>query len=366
MNTAARAGRHLVLALSALTLTRAEETFLQEVQPAGVILFSRNIRDLDQVQALVWAIRQQVGPTCTLWLDQEGGRVQRLRDPLTRFPSPWQWVELARHDAGRAISLARLAGWVCGIELVTVGIGVDCAPVLDIREPGADPVIGERAFGETPQGVVELAGAWLEGLQSQGVMAVGKHFPGHGAARADSHKSLPTITRDRAALEQHELLPFRVLLTRLPALMTAHLVASAFGEEPATWSPLLLQTVLRQEWGYAGLVVSDALEMGALIGPLEERAWRAVQAGCDMVLCCTGRMEDNEAALAGVERALAGMTGEQRQGQAERIGRTLAPFCPAPGDWRALLVQPDYLQARRLLETVAEENRQADPTEAIS
>ncbi|MBF0462103.1 MAG: beta-N-acetylhexosaminidase [Magnetococcales bacterium] len=365
MCTATSAGRHLVVGISSLALTQAEEQFLHRVQPAGVILFSRNIQDPDQVQALIASVRDRIAPTCTIWLDQEGGRVQRLRDPFTRFPSPWQWAVRAERQPERAIELARLAGQVCGMELATMGIGINCAPVLDIREPGANPVIGERAFGDTPQGVVVRAGAWLEGLQAQGVMAVGKHFPGHGAAQADSHQSLPTITGSRAELEQWEWVPFKALLARLPALMTAHLVASGLGEEPATWSRLLLQDILRQEWGYQGLVVSDALEMGALSGPLAERACRAVQAGCDIVLCCTGRLEDNAATLAGVTQAVDAMTGTQKERLDERIIQTLAPYCPAPGDWRALLRQPEYGRAREQLEAVVEENRQADPTESL-
>ncbi|MBF0584234.1 MAG: beta-N-acetylhexosaminidase [Magnetococcales bacterium] len=365
MNRAESAGRHLVVGLSSLALTPAEGHFLQQVQPAGIILFSRNIHDPDQLQSLIRSLRERVSPLCTLWLDQEGGRVQRLRDPFTRFPSAWQWVKLSRREERRAVELARLAGQLCGQELVAMGIGVNCAPVLDIREPGADPVIGERAFGDSPEQVITLAGAWLEGLQSQGIMAVGKHFPGHGAAQADSHKSLPVIAGSRADLEAREFLPFQRLLSRLPALMTAHLVASGLGEEPATWSPLLLRNILRQAWGYQGLVVSDALEMGALSGPLEERAYRAIAAGCDLVLCCTGQLDDNAATLAGVSRCLAEVGEMERQQTAARIEASLRPYCLPPGEWRSLLERSDYREARHLLESVAEENRQADPTESI-
>lgn len=366
MHRAESAGRHLVVGLSSLTVTPSEARFLHRVQPSGIILFSRNIQDPDQVQALIRSVQEEVSPTCTLWLDQEGGRVQRLRDPFTRFPSAWQWVKLSRREADRAVVLARLAGQLCGMELACMGIGVDCAPVLDIREPGADPVIGERAFGDTPALVITLAGAWLEGLQSQGIMAVGKHFPGHGAALADSHKSLPIITSSRAALEQREFIPFKALLAHLPALMTAHLVARDVDHLPATWSKIFLQDIVRQEWGYQGLVVSDALEMGALDGPLEERAYRAIEAGCDLVLCCTGRLEDNEATEAGVARCLATLDGLARHHLTERIANQLRPYCLPLGDWRQLLGQSEYKKARHLLEAVAEENRQADPTESIA
>lgn len=374
-------GRHLVVGISSMTLTTEEKRFLHETRPSGVILFSRNIQGPNQVQALILAVHEQVSPSCTLWIDQEGGRVQRLREPFTHFPSPWRLAELAQQTSGtknkaeaeRATVLARLAGQVCGIELATLGIGINCAPVLDIRETGrgadADPVIGERAFGDTPQGVVQLAGAWLEGFQQWPVMAVGKHFPGHGAATVDSHKSLPTLSKSRAALERWELQPFKQLITRLPALMTAHLVAPGLGEnEPATWSPLILQKLLRQAWGYQGLIVSDALEMGALSGSMEERAYRSIHAGCDLVLCCTGRLEDNASALAGVRRALETMTTTQREQLDKRVATALAPYCPPPGDWQGLLRHPDYLRARHFLESLAEsgQDQEKDPTETTS
>lgn len=365
-------GHHLVVGVSSLTLTAEEKIFLRRVQPSGVILFSRNIQELDQVQALIFAIRDQVSPLCTVWIDQEGGRVQRLRQPFTSFPSPWYLAQKARLtlEAGdktgseQATVLARLAGQVCGMELASLGIGVNCAPVLDIREAGADPVIGERAFGATPEEVVQRAGAWLEGLQQHGVMAIGKHFPGHGAARADSHKSLPLVSKSRAAWEQWELQPFKRLMTRLPALMTAHLVADGLdGAMPATCSSSILQGILRQEWGYTGLIVSDALEMQALSGSLEERSYRSLMAGCDLVLCCTGRVEDNEATLLGAMRASETLTTVQRQQWETRVEQLLRPYALIPGDWKELLRRPDYLQSRRLVEAIAEDVRDEDPTE---
>lgn len=366
-----------MVGISSLALTVEEEVFLRKAQPSGVILFSRNIQDPVQLQALISAVRDRVSPRCTLWIDQEGGRVQRLRAPFTRFPSPWRLALLAvgapdlrfypaTTGEAQAVALARMAGWLCGIELATLGIGVNCAPVLDIREAGADPVIGARAFGDSPQGVVMLAGAWLEGLQTQDVMAVGKHFPGHGAAKADSHKRLPILSESREVLERWALLPFKHLMARLPALMTAHVVAQGLGEhQPATCSPALLQGLLRQVWGYQGLIVSDALEMGALSGSLETRARQAVLAGCDLVLCCTGRVEDNASTLAGITTARAAMGAAERAQRDQRITRALQPYRPPPGDWKALLQHPDYLQARHLLEALAEKNPEEDPTESL-
>ncbi|MBF0184505.1 MAG: beta-N-acetylhexosaminidase [Magnetococcales bacterium] len=367
MSIADSAGLHLVASLASYELSSEECHFLQEALPAGIILFSRNLRDPDQLQDLIQSIREEVSPSCTIWLDQEGGRVQRLREPFTHYPNPWRWAKLARRDAGEAARMAQLAGQVCGMELAAIGIGINCAPVLDIREKDADPVIGERAFGETPQLVVSLAGAWLDGLQSQGVLGVGKHFPGHGAARADSHKSLPVIDAKRDELAEWELLPFRLLLPRLSALMTAHLIATGLDEEqPATWSREILHTLLRKKWGYQGLVVSDALEMGALRGSLQERAERAIVAGCDLVLCCTGKLEDNAAVLEGIERAHAAGSPGQYRATEERIRRTLSPYAPPPGDWRTLLRQSDYLRYRKQIENYADTALQDDPTEAHS
>ena len=213
--------------------------------------------------------------------------------------------------------------------------------------------------------MISLAGAWLEGLQHQGVMAVGKHFPGHGAARADSHKSLPILSKNRAALEAWELQPFKALMARLPAVMTAHLVAHGLGDDkPATWSSVVLQDLLRQAWDYPGLIVSDALEMGALSGTMAARADQSIQAGCDLVLCCTGCLEDTMAALEGITRAMESLTPAQRRKRRARIQQALTPYTFPPGDWRTLLKQPDYLNARRLVEAITEEIRAEDPTDS--
>lgn len=360
------------MGLASTTLAAEEAAFLRRVQPSGIILFSRNIQEFDQLHALITTVREQISPPCTIWVDQEGGRVQRLRAPFTCFPSPWHlahWQGTPATISGfpiekRAFMLARVAGDLCGMELAAMGIGVNCGPVLDIREVGADPVIGDRAFGDTPQRVIQLAGAWLSGLQQRGIMAVGKHFPGHGAALQDSHVALPIINKGRAALENWELQPFQQLMARLPAIMTAHLVASALGDhEPATFSMTLLRGMLRSKWGYQGLLVSDALEMGALTGPLEVRARRAMLAGCDVVLCCSGKLEDSAATLDGIQHALEIMPVGRWARCEKRVRQGLAPYGFPPGDWRALLQQPDYQRARRLVESVTEAVQAHDPTE---
>ncbi|MBF0425183.1 MAG: beta-N-acetylhexosaminidase [Magnetococcales bacterium] len=357
-------GSCLVVALFGPELTAEEARFLRDVHPAGVILFARNLVRIDQVQNLIRAIRDTAAPPPTLWLDQEGGRVQRLRHPLTAYPSPGRLAEIEREDPARAATLARQAGWLNGRELVTLGVGINCAPVLDIREPGADPVIGERAFGWHPEQVVRLANAWLAGFTAAGGVAVGKHFPGHGAARADSHKALPRVEKELSALEQWELSPFRQLLTQLPMLMTAHLVATGIdAEQPATWSASLLRDLLRRQWGYSGLVVSDALEMGALSGPLDQRAEWAIQAGCDLVLCCTGRLDDSILTLTGVERALrAPEVARTTIDMQQRIERILAPARCEPGDLGTLFADLEYRYWRQELEALAAAPAAPDPT----
>ncbi|MBF0323246.1 MAG: beta-N-acetylhexosaminidase, partial [Magnetococcales bacterium] len=337
---------------------------LRTVRPSGVILFARNLVDILQIQNLIRAIRKTATPPPTLWLDQEGGRVQRIRRPLTPYPSPGRFAELEQSDPVQAELLSRQAGWLSGREMITLGIGINCAPVLDIREAQANPVIAERAFGWDPQQVVRLAGAWLKGFTAAGGLAVGKHFPGHGAARADSHKSLPCVVKERDLLERWELRPFQALLAQLPLIMTAHLVATGVDpEQPATWSAPLLRDLLRRQWRYHGLVVTDALEMGALTGSLDRRAELSLRAGCDLVLCCTGRLEDATLVTAGIERVLQereAVSGWEEISQ--RIDRILAPGRVEPGDMAALLAHGEYRQWRQTLEYLASTPSAPDPT----
>ncbi|MBF0415671.1 MAG: beta-N-acetylhexosaminidase [Magnetococcales bacterium] len=361
---------HLVIGLAGKTLQEDERGWIGKHRPAGVILFARNLGSLDEVVELVRAVRAAGSPAPTLWLDQEGGRVQRLRAPLTAYPSAGTLARWEGEYPDAALELAQDWGRLCGQELLALGFGVDCAPVLDLWEPGAHPVIGDRAFGGDPEQVVRLAGAWLTGFAGSGGMAVGKHFPGHGGALVDSHRHLPVIDRDLAQLQQRELSPFKQLLHRLPALMTAHLVARALDPQvPATWSAGIMTQLLRREWGYQGLVVSDAIEMAALEGDLGFRTQRAIAAGCDLVLCCTGRLDDNEAARLGVLTALesAKESGQGPWFSAGEVATRLDRYRLPPGDWRQLLADADYQRRRTRLETVFQDPRKllgVDPTEA--
>ncbi|MBF0179709.1 MAG: beta-N-acetylhexosaminidase [Magnetococcales bacterium] len=353
---------HLVIAIQGPELNREEAAFLRQARPSGVILFGRNLTGLSQTEALIKQIRKAPEPP-TIWIDQEGGRVQRLREPLTRYPSPYRFALLARQDAIRAERLMYTAGRLCGEELSALGIGVNCAPVLDIREEGANPVIGERAFGSHFSEVIVNVSSWLLGFRRSGVMAVGKHFPGHGAAQADSHHALPVVNKTLDDLKKWELNPFRALQSHLPGMMTAHLaLPEVDGGVPATWSRRLLYQLLRQKWGYEGVIVSDALEMGALAGRLEERARLAMRAGCDLVMCCTGRMEDNEAMVAGISQGLGEMRRKEVAESARRIERVLDPHRIRPGSIAQLLEDSGYRKRRQQIEALAEEAFANDPT----
>ncbi|MBF0445277.1 MAG: beta-N-acetylhexosaminidase [Magnetococcales bacterium] len=362
MKTQKHPAHHLVLGVRGTFLTPAEQKWLKTNKPVGVILFSRNIETIEQITALIKSISQTNPPPPSIWIDQEGGRVQRIRSPFTRFPSPYRFAQLFRENQKTGLEMARLGGLVCGRELASIGIGVNCAPVLDIRQQKADPVIGNRAFGTTPQEVIQVAQAWMDGLATTGVMAVGKHFPGHGAAQVDSHKHLPTIKKSFAELASHELLPFKNLANKLPALMTAHLIAQGIDPiNPATWSSATLKELLRKQWGYNGLIVSDAVEMGALQGDLADRVYNSLLAGCDLVLCCTGNLEDNQAALQGATRAVEDMDSQERSDSMERISTILSPFRqPAKSN----LDDAEYTTARSRLEALGETILNDDPTEA--
>nr|CRH06282.1 GH3 : Beta-N-acetylhexosaminidase [Candidatus Magnetococcus massalia] len=355
-------GDYLVMSLSGPGLTVDERAFIRDVQPAGVILFSRNIEDPDQVAILVEKLQSLASPA--IWIDQEGGRVQRLRAPLTRLPPAIAYADYYRTHPQGAVELAEQSGALCGRELASLGIGINCAPVLDIPAPGADPVIGNRAFGQDPHTITTLAGAWLQGLQSSGVLGVAKHFPGHGDALVDSHKALPVVESDEKTLWQRTWAPYRTLRGAVKAVMTAHLVMSSLdAREPATCSTRVLQEGLRHRLGFAGLIISDALEMGALSGSMEDRAARAVRAGCDQLLACTGQLDQVQRVLRGIEGAWLGKSAAQCQQERQRIHGILEPYHPKPSSWRQVVEDPQWLELRARLARLWDRTVGVDPTE---
>lgn len=285
-----------VVGIAGPALADTEAVLFRGHPPAGVILFSRNIVDPAQLAALTAALRRVLPPEAVLMIDQEGGRVARLRPPHW-FAHPPAGA-IGRAFAACAVTGLRaawLTGALIGLDCAAAGFDVVCAPVLDLGLPGADAVIGDRAFAKDPESVARLGHAFADGLFSAGIQPVGKHAPGHGRAGADSHAVLPVVESDDLAAD---LLPF----TRnadLPWLMTAHIRYSAWdADQPATHSPRIIAEVIRGRIGFDGVLVSDDLAMGALSGTPAERAQRALAAGCDLALYCPGDEDGTAAVLA--------------------------------------------------------------------
>ena len=304
-------------------LTLGEAAFFREVQPWGFILFGRNIETPEQVRALVADLRASVDrPDAPVLIDQEGGRVQRLRPPhWRRYPPARAYVE---HDP----ELAWLGGRLVAHDLAGVGINVDCAPVLDVPAPGAHDIIGDRAYADDPARVARLARAFADGLMAGGVAPIVKHTPGHGRAGADSHLDLPVVGEARTKLEAVDFQPFRALAD-LPMAMTAHVVYTAIDPlRPATTSPVVIGEIIRGMIGFDGLLISDDLSMKALSGDFTSRARDALSAGCDVVLHCNGDMDEMKAVTAGV-RPLEGLA-QRRAGAA--LASVSAPPQPFDAD----------------------------------
>ena len=274
-------------------LSPAEQAFFRDSDPAGFILFARNIETPDQVRGLVADMRACAGrPDAFVLIDQEGGRVARLKPPHWRAAPP-QGI-FAALDPATAYRAARLNARLLATELRDLGIDVDCLPLLDLRFPGAHDIIGDRSFGETVETVSRLGRLVCEGLLEGGVLPVIKHIPGHGRARADSHHELPRVETSRAELEQTDFAPFRDLAD-MPLAMTAHIVyADIDPDRPATTSPTMMNDIIRGFIGYDGLVMTDDLSMKALGGEFSTRTAESLEAGCDVVLHCNGDMGEME------------------------------------------------------------------------
>ncbi|MEK9671239.1 MAG: beta-N-acetylhexosaminidase [Rhodospirillaceae bacterium] len=318
--------RAAIFGCSGLTLTDAEKRFFAETNPFSFILFARNINTPDQVRSLVKELRATVEDAAApVLIDQEGGRVQRLGPPhWPDRPAASTFAEMFAEDPGGAAGvLAENVGAIAR-DLADLGITVDCWPVLDIPQPGADPIIGDRAFSRDPDVIFALGAAVIEFLQAGGISPVIKHIPGHGRASVDSHKSLPVVDTDIKTLKRTDFNPFR-RLRDAPWAMTAHVVYSAIDpDNPATFSVRIVDEIIRDYIGFDGLLITDDLTMGALCGNYQERTERALLAGCDVVLHCNGEMSEmaaiaralpvmTDAALARFERAEAARTGHSRR-----------------------------------------------------
>ena len=282
-----------IIGLSGKQLKKSESVFLRDANPWGVILFARNVESPEQLRKLTGDIRDAMGRNTLIFVDQEGGRVQRLRAPHWRaFPSGDDYAAVYGQDSGNGLRACYLGHRLIADDLRAVGITSDCAPVLDLPQAGADPIISDRALGNTPSDIVDMAHAAMAGLMSGGVAPVIKHIPGHGRATVDSHKALPTIDADRETLEKSDFLPFRKLQDA-PMAMTAHAVYSHNSNSAVTISRRSLTELIRTAIGFDGLLMTDDLDMKALTGDLTMKTERALKAGCDIALQCSGRLVDS-------------------------------------------------------------------------
>ena len=290
------APRAFISGLSGLTLTADERAFLRDARPWGLILFKRNIENKDQVADLVDETSRELGGDVPVLIDQEGGRVQRLGPPnWPVYPPGAAYGAIYDRDPAVGLAAARLGARLIAADLIELGITVDCLPLADVPVGGADRVIGNRAYGETPDKVAAIAAAVAEGLMAGGVLPVLKHIPGHGRANADSHEKLPVVHADRATLEATDFAAFRPL-KRIPLGMTAHVVFTAIDPvRPATTSATIIGEVIRGFIGFDGLLMGDDVSMGALSGTIAERSRASLAAGCDLVLHCNGKIDEMRA-----------------------------------------------------------------------
>ncbi len=291
-----------ILGCAGTFLSAEEAAFFRDVRPWGFILFKRNIDTPDQVRALTAALRETVGrPDAPILIDQEGGRVARLQPPhWKKYPPGRAYGELVANDPLVAREITRLGARLIAHDLTSLGINVDCVPVLDVPDPKGHEIIGDRAYGDTPEQVATLGRAAAEGLLAGGVLPIIKHIPGHGRAMSDSHLELPVVKAKLAELEARDFAPFRVL-SDMPMAMTAHVVYTAIDRRnPATTSKKAIKKVIRESLGFDGLLMSDDLSMKALSGDFKQRAKDSLSAGCDVVLHCNGDMDEMKAVMAGV------------------------------------------------------------------
>ena len=316
-----------ILGCAGPKLTAEERAFFRRVKPWGFILFARNVADPEQVRALVDALRDTVErPDAPVLIDQEGGRVQRLGPPnWGRYPPGRAYGDLAGNDPLLRREITRLGARLMAHDLRALGINVDCAPVLDVPDPAGHEIIGDRAYGRTPDEGALLGRAAAEGLIAGGVLPIVKHMPGHGRAKADSHQELPVVDASFEDLDARDFAPFRVL-SDMPMAMTAHVIYSAGDRKrPATTSMKVMRRVVRGAIGFDGLVMSDDLSMKALSGDFAERAKASRAAGCDVVLHCNGDMAEMKAVVAGAG-ALKGRAAERAAAALARVARTPEPF----------------------------------------
>ena len=315
----------LILGLAGTELSADERAFFADVDPAGFILFRRNVETAEQLRALTDALRDVAGRAdVPILIDQEGGRVARMQPPVwPAFPKAELFDRLYDVAPASAVEAARANAQAIATMLFEAGINVNCLPLLDVRQPDAHDIIGDRALGAEPLRVAALGRAVIEGMRAAGVVGVVKHIPGHGRAMADSHVELPVVTVGEAELER-DLAPF-IALADAPMGMTAHVVYTAWdGQECASLSPKVIGDVIRGRIGFDGLLMSDDLGMHALTGDFGERAAGVLAAGCDIALHCSGDMAEMVAIAGAV-----GPIGDAARARLDRAMATVAGRSPA-------------------------------------
>ncbi|MFL6764040.1 MAG: beta-N-acetylhexosaminidase [Sphingomicrobium sp.] len=306
-----------IYGLEGVALTDEERDFFRDSDPAGLILFRRNCENNEQLLRLTASLRDLTGrDDVPILIDQEGGRVARMRPPeWPAFPPAEKFAALYRIAPSSAVEAVRANSKALGLMLRSVGINVNALPLLDVRQEGATDIIGDRALGSEPMQVAALGRAVLDGMASAGVAGIIKHMPGHGRALVDSHKELPVVTAGAEELET-DLEPFE-RLSSAPMGMTAHVVYTTWdAERPASLSPVVIGDIIRERIGFDGWLMSDDLGMEALKGDFASRAAGVVAAGCDVALHCSGKMDE----MVAVAGAVPTMTAE---GQS-RLARAMA------------------------------------------
>lgn len=295
-----------MLDVDGLQLTEPDRVRLLHPSTGAVILFARNYQDPQQVASLIAEIKALRSPALLVAVDQEGGRVQRFQDGFSRLPAAAHFGQLWQQDKQTAPMRAFESAYTMASELLAVGVDFSFAPVFDVSSAESE-VIGDRSFHSDPQVACELLGAYIDGMHTAGMVAIAKHFPGHGGVCGDSHLCLPTDSRDLNQVSDNDLVPYRQLVAEVQGVMTAHVLFDQCDDQIPTYSPYWLQNILRQEIGFEGVVFSDDLSMqgaidanGSCNGSITESAQRAIYAGCDMVLVCNDPEKADEL-LAGLE-----------------------------------------------------------------
>ena len=334
----------VMLDSAGLTLDEQDRQRLCHPQTGGVILFSRNYQDPRQLAQLCEQIHQLREPRLVVSVDHEGGRVQRFRDGFQSIPAMGQLGELYNGDPARALALAENFAWLMSAELLHYGVDLSFAPVLDIADP-VSSVIGDRAFHRNPESIAHLANAWIRGMRRAGMEAVGKHFPGHGSVEGDSHHVMPFDRRSFDQIEALDLVPFRrVIDTHLAGIMMAHVIYDQVDAQAAGYSRYWIETVLRGQLEFEGIVFSDDLSMSGAesVSGYTQRARQALDAGCDILLVCNNPEGADE-----VLESLSGYSNPATQMRMVRLhGRGSAADLFDSRDWSQACEQLDDFNHR--------------------